>query len=115
MKKIVATVLVIICLFGIFIYLRWDAIFQKGNPIPYLISASKITEEKPYVKVNKNVVISKIGECPELFEDVEGLLGVEYIEQVGSGYIFTDGAKSYTISSEIYWGRYIVWTLPTAG
>lgn len=114
MKKIVATILVVICLFGIFLYSWWDVIFQKGNPIPYLIAASKITEENPYVEVDKNIVISKVGECPELFEDFEESQGVEFTEQTGSGYVFADGTKNYIISSEIYWGRYTVWTLPTA-
>lgn len=114
MKKIIAVIAIALtCLLGIFIYSWRDVIFQNGNPIPYLIAASKITEENSYVEVDKNIVISKIGGCPELFDDVEELLGVEYTEQAGSGYIFTDGTKSYTMSSEIYLGRYIVWTLPT--
>lgn len=113
MKKIVATVLVLICLFGILICLKWNVIFQKGNPIPYLIAASKITEENPYIEVEENIVISKNGECLKLFEDFEESFGVEYTEQAGSGYIFTDGNKNYTITSEIYWGKYKVWILPT--
>lgn len=114
MKKTVAVVLLLTCLLSVFICARWDAIFQKGNPIPYLIAASKISDENPYVEVEENTVISKRGECPELFEYFEKSMGVPYTEQAGSGHIFTDGMRTYTISSEIYWGRYTVWTLPAA-
>ena len=42
-------------------YLNRAAIFQRGNPIPYLISAVQISEENPYVAVDetKGIYISK--------------------------------------------------------
>ena len=89
-------------------------IFQRGNPIPYLIAAVQISEDRPYVAVDeeKGIYISKRGECPELFAHIEEKLDVQFAEQAGSGYIFTDGTDHYVVSSEIYWGRYTVWTLP---
>lgn len=95
-------------------YLNRAVIFQRGNPIPYIISAIQISEKKPYVAVDetKGIYISKRGECPELFDYFCEITGMELVEQAGSGYIFTDGKRNDVISSEIYWGRYTVWTLP---
>ena len=36
----------------------------------------------------------------------------EFVEQAGSGYLFTDGVSNYVISSEVYWGKFKVWILP---
>ena len=45
-------------------YLNRAAIFQRGNPIPYLISAIQISEKNPYLAVDetKGIYISKRGE-----------------------------------------------------
>ena len=94
------------------LYAKWDVIFQKGDPLPYLQAMVKINDKNPYVEVDKNIVISKRGECQALFEDFKEQHGLEFVEQAGSGYIFTDGTNHYTISSEIYWSQYTVWTLP---
>ena len=95
-------------------YLNRAAIFQRGNPIPYLISAVQISEKNPYVAVDetKGIYISKRGECPELFDYFCEETGMEFVEQAGSGYLFTDGDRNDVISSEVYWGRYTVWTIP---
>ena len=52
------------------VYLNRAVIFQRGNPIPYLTAAARISEKNPYVAVDeaKGVYISKRGECPELLE-----------------------------------------------
>ena len=44
---------------------------------------------------------------------VEAKWNVHLIEQAGSGYIFANDITRLTVSSEIYFGRYTVWTLPT--
>ena len=95
-------------------YFNRAAIFQRGNPIHYLISAVQISEKNPYVAVDetKGIYISKRGECPELFEYFSKQTGMEFVEQAGSGYLFTDGNRNDVISSEVYWGRYTVWTIP---
>lgn len=94
--------------------IKADAIFQRGNPLPYLLSAIQISDEMPFVEVGegKGIYISKRGGCPELLEYVQDTEGVEFVEQAGSGYLFSDGNKNLSISSEIYWGRYTVWSVP---
>ena len=107
-----AVALIILCV--LFLYGQRRAIFQRGNPIPYLRAASQLSEEHPYVAVDeaRGIYISTRGEYLELFEFFQDELDVEFVEQAGSGYIFSNGTKNYVISSEVYWGHYTVWTLP---
>lgn len=115
-KKRIITIcaVVLVILAASAFYLNRAAIFQRGNPIPYLTAAVQISEKNPYVAVDetKGIYISKRGECPELFDYFQEEMGVKFVEQAGSGYLFSDGTKNYVISSEVYWGRYTVWTLP---
>ena len=112
--------IIIICAFAMLIlcfvvlYSQRRAVFQRGNPIPYLWAAAQLSEDQPFVAVDeaRGFSISKRGECPELCEFFQDELDVQFIEQAGSGYIFSDGTKNYVISSEVYWGRYTVWSLP---
>lgn len=98
------------------LWLQAPVIFQRGNPIPYLIAAAGITEETPYVQVKVQggctVYISRRGQCPALLEAVERSRGVELVEQGGSGYLFSNGADRLTVSSEVYWRHYTVWQVP---
>ena len=67
------------------VYLNRAVIFQRGNPIPYLAAAARISEKNPYVAVDeaKGVYISKRGECPELLEYYQEKTGMEFVEQAG--------------------------------
>lgn len=91
-----------------------NVIFQRGNPIPYLLAGMSINDETSYVEVGNHtgVYISKRGECPELFAFVEEDRDVEFVEQVGSGYQFTNGVDNITVSTEIYWKYFTVWKVP---
>ena len=113
-KMIMLCVLAMVVLVVLTAYMKRDAIFQRGNPVPYLIAVSQISEDNPFVEVDDSVgiYISKRGKCPELFAYFQDQLNAEFVEQAGSGYVFTDGTENYVISSEIYWGNYTVWTLP---
>ena len=94
-------------------------IFQRGNPIPYLKAAMKIDENNYYVKVNVDstndiyISLREGGKCEALFNDMAYSRGFEYVDQAGSGYIFSDGQNRLVISSEIYLGKFIVWKIPT--
>jgi len=96
------------------LWLKWDAIFQRGNPIPYLLAASRLSKEKTYAVVNdgEGIYISKAEDHHQLFADFEQRNGVTFVEQAGNGYLFSDGEKKFVLSSEIYWGRYKVWVVP---
>ncbi len=92
------------------------AIFQRGNPLPYLAAAMTLDADTPYAPVEgePGVYIARLGACPALFAEVEERYGVTFYEQAGSGYIFANGERRVVISSEVYFGRYTVWTTPTA-
>ena len=97
-----------------FLWFKWDAIFQRGDPLPYLAAALQLSEEKTYAAVpeREGVFLSKRGEYRQLFADFEEENGVTFLEQAGSGYFFANGEKRLIISSEIYWGKYQVWLVP---
>ncbi|MBQ3126455.1 MAG: helix-turn-helix transcriptional regulator [Clostridia bacterium] len=91
------------------------AIFQRGNPLPYLAAAVRLSDSHPYAAVDgaPGVYIARRGDCPALFAMIEEKWDAKLIDQAGSGYMFSNGAATFTVSSEIYWGRFTVWTLPT--
>ena len=113
-KKVVVLCAVILALLTAVIYLKKDAIFQRGNPIPYLTAAVRLSETNPYVAVDEEnrIYISKRGDKEAFFEMIQDTYGVELKDQLGSSYLFSNGENNYTVSSEIYWGRFTVWTLP---
>ena len=118
MKKVrllSAGVLVALAIFAAaMLYLHRAAIFQRGNPVPYLIAAAQISESKPYVEVDEEsgVYISMGGNCPELLDYFQEKTGMDFIEQVGGGYLFADDADTAVITSEVYWKYFTVWELP---
>ena len=115
-KKLwIAILVAFVVLASSVVYLNRAVIFQRGNPIPYLTAAARISEKNPYVAVDeaKGIYISKRGECPELLEYYQEKTGMEFVEQAGGSYLFTDGSRNEVASSEVYWGRYTVWVLPT--
>lgn len=115
-KKIVI-VIVISCIFCIsLISLYSPVIFQRGNPIPYLIASTKLNAETPYVQVKQmdfeTIYITKIGVCDELLQLFAERTGAELQEQYGGTFVFFDGENKWIIESEIYWKNYTVWELP---
>lgn len=104
----------IVALLFIHIFVSYaPAIFQRGNPIPYLAAAARLNDEQTYVEVMPGTYIARRGDCPALFAMVEEKWNVEFVEQAGSGYLFANAVTRLTLSSEIYWGRFTVWHIPT--
>jgi transcriptional regulator with XRE-family HTH domain len=107
-------------LLAVFVVSVWSpAIFQRGNPLPYLSAAMRINAERPYVQVSDcaepfaEVYITKnSGAHAELIEHIESTRGVRFVESFGSASVFSDGADDLFVSSEVYWGRYVVWRVP---
>ena len=88
------------------------AIFQKGYPVPYIKAMMKISDETPLVKVKEGIYITKTGEKQAVFDYIKEKYDAELVEQAGSGYIFSNGTDKLTVSSEIYWRKYTVWSIP---
>ena len=106
--------LVLLGIAALYFLMKKDAIFQRGNPIPYLTAVFKLSETNSYIAVDElnGIYISKRGDKDALFQMIQDTYGVELKDQLGSSYLFSDGKRNYTVSSEIYWGRFTVWTLP---
>ena len=115
MKK--KSILILCAVMGIlmvlFAVLKWDVVFQRGNPLPYLVAAIKLSDENTFATVRgvEDTYITKRGDKQELFQMIQETYRVEYKDQLGSSYLFSDGEKNYMVDSEIYWGRFTVWTL----
>lgn len=92
-------------------------IFQRGNPLPYISAAMKIDEDRRYVQVDVDdtcdVYISVRGDKESLFYNLAYSKGMEFVEQAGSSYIFSDGTNRLIISSEVYLSCFTVWKVPT--
>lgn len=114
-RILIAALLVVVLLWVFNLYS--PVIFQRGNPIPYLSAAMQIDTDNRYVKVGVSgtcdIYITKRGDSGRLFYDIAYDRGFEFVEQMGSGYIFSDGTNRFTISSEVYLRYFTVWTVPT--
>ena len=116
--KIFLIVIAVCCIFcTALISLYTPVIFQRGNPIPYLIASTKLNTETPYAQVkqtgSETVYITKRGVGEELLQLFAENTGAELQEQLGGTYIFSDGESEWMIESEIYWRNYTVWEIPT--
>lgn len=90
-----------------------NSIFQCGNPIPYISKMITLNEDVKFTKVyeNKDIYITKNGDYKELHKYIENKYKVVFLEQMGSGYIFTSSNKQIILTSEIYYKDYQVWTM----
>lgn len=107
-----------LCLLALVLVMElWGPIiFQRGNPLSYLTAAARLSEERPYVLVERRgqeIYISRRGPCPTLLDMVEESRGVTFVEQAGSGWLFSNGADTLCVTSEIYWRYFTVWQVPT--
>ena len=107
-----------LALLGLLFVAFAPAIFQRGNPLPYLAAATCLSGQQSFVLVEQNereaVYISPLGANPVYLTVAwEGdLKGMEFREQMGAAYLFSDGERSVAVQSEVYWGRWVVWEVP---
>ena len=106
----------VLVLFAFVVAAKGPAIFQRGNPAPYLIAATQITDERPFAYVDeedgRDVYIAKRGNNEELISHIEAESGFTVLEQAGAGYIFASGEDRLMAQTEVYWGRWVVWEVP---
>ena len=113
-NKIYVLGIIIAVIFAVvFFFDRYGpAIFQKGYPVPYIKAMMKISDKAPLVKVKEGIYITETGEKQAVFDYIKEKYDAELVEQAGSGYIFSNGTDKLTVSSEIYWRKYTVWSIP---
>ena len=113
MRVLVALVALLLAAGGV-LWRYGGAIFQRGNPIPYLLAAAQLDSDTPFAEVGSGdgVYIAPRGECPALLEFVERTRHVSFVERAGSGYLFSNGVDGLVVQSEVYWGRFTVYQVP---
>ncbi len=102
MKK---KLLVISILLALILIIQKNVIFQEGNPIPVVIGILKLeltSNDLVEISENKYIVKNDLKEYIKLKENQ----GYEYVEQLGSGYVFVKEEKSYISQTKQYTRRY---------
>ena len=112
--RLVAALVALLLVAGGVLWRYGGAIFQRGNPIPYLLAAAQLDGDTPFAEVGSGdgVYIAPRGECPALLEFVERTRHVTFVERAGSGYLFSNGVDGLVVQSEVYWGRFTVYQVP---
>ena len=115
-NRILIVVIAIVVLFATFVAVFNKTIFQRGNPIPYFFAMVKINDNQPYVELGSDsqTYVTKNDGCPELIKHIESDLNVEFIEQAGNAYMFTDGFTNTVVGTEIYLSKYRVWEVSSS-
>ncbi len=113
-KIYILCAIAVVFIFTCIIASKWDSIFQRGNPIPYLTAAVSLSEDNTFVEIKgmEGIYITKLGDNQDLFRMLEDTYGLEYTEQMGRGYFFGDGKNNFMVESETYWGIFTVWMVP---
>ena len=119
-RRILATVAAVaaaVLLLAILVLSVWGPVFfQRGNPIPYIGAMLRLPGED-YVMVHdrsvSDIYLTRGYEHEALFRMIEETRGVQFREQMGSGWIFENGTDRLVVTSQIYWRYFVVWQVPT--
>ena len=114
---------VLLCGIGAFILavavvlIGWgDAIFQCGNPLPYLMAAVRLDEDTLYAPVKETekfeIYITARDAQDEMVAAIAASTESEFLEQGGRAFFFGNAAEHFAVENEIYWGRFLVWRVP---
>ena len=111
-KIIVAVSCTLILAVAVFAFYS-GAIFQRGNPLPYVSKMLALNDSSHYAKVfdNEDVYITRSNNGREMIKYIESAYAVTFTEQMGSAYFFNSDDKSLIASAEIYWRKYLVWEI----
>ena len=105
----------LVVLFGCVLAFKWESIFQRGNPIPYVKAMLELSEDNTFVEIENedNTYITKAGDDKALFQMIQEKYDVELEERGGRMYFFCNEEGVYTCSveEERYWSVYSVWKL----
>ena len=93
------------------------AVFQRGNPLPYLSKMIALRETNRFAKVfaDEEIYLSRTGDYDALIKYIESAHDVTFAERMGSAFFFHSDDKSLIASTEIYWRNYLVWEIATQG
>lgn len=113
-KKILLFTLLIVIIIGIFLFIYSSIIFQEGNPYPQIKGIIQLTfssQDVVRLSADENKYISKGNN----FEAIKSLMkdkGYDFIEQMGSGYLFKSSAGlGATVTHRYYSQYYSIWNI----
>ncbi|MDF1497540.1 MAG: hypothetical protein P1P90_05800 [Patescibacteria group bacterium] len=114
-KKLLIITISLILLFGSLIYLLSPILFQEGNPWPQINGIVKLTFTELEIsklsdKDNKYITKSKNG--VEVVKAHMKDKGYDFIEQIGSGYLFKSSTGEGAVATQKYYSRfYSLWNV----
>jgi len=114
-KKIILAILIsLVLLFGIFLFLYSSVIFQEGNPWPQTKGIVQLNfGDKDVVKldIGENKYITK-SDNPEVIKTFMKDKGYDFTEQMGSAYLFESETGVSAVATHRYYSRYYsLWSI----
>jgi len=113
MKNPIFALFCIIVLVIVVFFFYSGAIFQRGNPLPYMSKMVTLSDDNQFAKVfaDADIYLSRNSNYDELIKHIESTFGVTFSERMGSAYIFNSDNTAVFASTEIYWRYYMVWEI----
>ena len=117
-RIILVTITCFILLAAGFTIIYRDAIFQRGNPLPYISKMVTLNDDNPCARVFddqdvfiiKNAYQVRYGNGA-LIKNIEDTYDVTYREQMGGCAFFDSDEKTMIADIEVYFRYYEVWEL----
>jgi len=112
-KRVILIIIIcVVVLIAGFVALYKDAIFQRGNPLPYISKMITLNETNSFARVfdDQDVYIVRYN-SDALIKHIEITYDVAFAEQMGSNVFFNSDEKSLFADIEVYWRYYEVWEL----
>lgn len=112
-KKITLTIVSLVFIFlGLFIFLYSSVIFQEGNPWPQIKGVIKLSlTDKEIIPVSANKYITKSDDGAEVINRYLENKGYNFIEQMGSGYLYQSADQLISVVRRQYSRFYLIWNI----
>lgn len=104
--------LLVVLLLALFFFYG-PAVFQRGNPLPYLRAMAILNRKQQFAEVpqRSGEYISLLGEAAVLTH-IEAEYDAIACDQHGRAFVFQQGETRFYVMTEVYWGRFRVWVIP---
>lgn len=117
LAAILSTVLAVVIILTVLTIAYAPAIFQRGNPLPYLKAArvlrfAELENVKDDTRAGAVYMTRVSSDSSQIIWHLSEEYGMNFVEQAGSGYIFERSGLKIVVSTETLWGKYIVWDVP---
>ncbi len=107
--------LLVVLLLALFFFYG-PAVFQRGNPLPYLRAMAILNRKQPFAEVpqRSGEYISLLGEAAEaaVLTHIEAEYDAIACNQHGRAFVFQQGETRFYVMTEVYWGRFRVLVIP---